>query len=179
LNHNKIFIFGERLLLIMKEKISLDTMAKVMTGLVFAILISVGYFMLRDIGNNEIPWIAFIAVFGIFFVSLGIAWGFHPVSYEIERDTLIIHRPFGDVKIEKENIVNIESIDSAKLRFGVRLFASGGFFGYYGLYSSNSIGRYYRYTGHSKNLVMIETDKRRYVISPDTQEFAKAVLAIS
>lgn len=83
------------------------------------------------------------------------------------------------MKIEKKNIVNIESIDSAKLRFGVRLFASGGFFGYFGIYRSNSIGNYYRYTGHSKNLVMIETDKKRYVISPDSDEFAKAVLSIS
>lgn len=116
----------------MKEKISLDTTAKVLTGLVFVIQVIIGYFMFRDVVSAEIPLTAVVVVFGIFFVTLGIAWGFHPVSYEIESDALIIHRPFGDVKIEKANIVNIESIDSAKLRFGVRLFASGGFFGYYG-----------------------------------------------
>lgn len=57
----------------MKEKLSLDTMAKVLTGLVFAILISIAYFMLRDLNGDEIPLTAVVLVFGFFFITLGIA----------------------------------------------------------------------------------------------------------
>lgn len=162
----------------MKENVTLDTLAKLLTGLVFAIIISIAYFMIRDFMGEEIPLIAPAIVLGIFLITLVVSWGYHPVSYEVSNDSLLIHRPFGALKITKAQIVNIEPIDAAKLRFGMRLFASGGFFGYFGLYSSNSIGRYYRYTGHSKNLIMIETDKKRYVIGPDTETFAKAVLAL-
>jgi Bacterial PH domain len=162
----------------MKEKVTLDTLAKVMTALVFAVLISIAYYMMRDVGNNEIPVIAPVVVLGFFILSLGSAWAFHPTSYEVNENGILIHRPIGALTITKDQIVNIEPIDAAKLRFGMRLFASGGFFGYFGLYSSNSIGRYIRYTGHSKNLIMIETEKRRYVIGPDTETFAKAVLAL-
>ncbi len=162
----------------MKENVTLDTLSKVMTTLVFAILISIAYYMIRDVGNNEIPVIAPVVVIGFFILTLGTSWAFHPTSYEVNDNGLLIHRPVGALTITKDQIVNIEPVDAAKLRFGLRLFASGGFFGYFGLYSSNSIGRYIRYTGHSKNLIMIETEKRRYVIGPDTETFAKAVLAL-
>lgn len=162
----------------MKEKVSLDTLAKFMTTMVFVIIVTVAYFMLNDTMNNEIPVLAPEIVLGLFLATVIISWGYHPVSYEITDDTLLIHRPFSALKISKEQIVNVESIDAAKLRYGIRLFASGGFFGYFGLYSAKSIGRYYRYTGHSNNLVMIETDKKRFVISPDSEAFAKAVLAL-
>jgi len=162
----------------MKEKVTLDTLAKVMTALVFAVLISIAYYMIRDVSNNEIPVIAPVVVIGFFVLSLGSAWAFHPTSYEVNENGLLIHRPIGSLTISKDKIVNVESIDPAKLRFGMRLFASGGFFGYFGLYSSNSISRYFRYTGHSNNLIMIETDKRRYVIGPDTEAFANAVLKL-
>jgi hypothetical protein len=163
---------------IMKEKITLDTLSKVMTTLVFAILISIAYFMIRDVSNNEIPIVAPILVVGFFVLTLGISWAYHPTSYEVTENGLLIHRPIGALTISKDEIVNIESIDPAKLRFGMRLFASGGFFGYFGLYSANSIGRYIRYTGHSKNLIMIETEKKRYVIGPDTEAFAQVVLKL-
>lgn len=162
----------------MKEKVTLDTLSKVMTTLVFTILISITYFMIGDVGSNEIPVVAPVVVIGFFVLTLGSAWACHPTSYEVNENGLLIHRPIGALTISKDKIVNIELIDPAKLRFGMRLFASGGFFGYFGLYSANSIGRYIRYTGHSKNLIMIETEKKRYVIGPDTETFAQAVLKL-
>ncbi len=160
----------------MKEKVSLDTIAKAITAMLFAIFLSIACSLMKDGMADKMPMRVAIFISVLFLLTIVFSWGFHPTAYEVDDDALLIHRPFGALKINKNKIVNIESIDAAQLRFGMRLFASGGFFGYFGLYTSKAIGRYYRYTGHSKNLLMIVIDKRKYVIGPDSETFAEAIL---
>jgi hypothetical protein len=143
----------------MKQKLEFDLTTKIISALVIAIpfvMIIAQYSVIKE--NNEI-----LALTSIFlFITYFVAWMLHPSSYEISNENLIIHRPVRAIKISLASIKNIERTEPG---YSMRLFGSGGLFGYYGLFSSNKLGRHHRYTGNNKNLVLISTEKKKYLLS--------------
>jgi hypothetical protein len=143
----------------MKQKLEFDLTTKIISALVIAIpfvMIIAQYSVIKE--NNEI-----LALTSIFlFITYFVAWMLHPTSYEISNESLVIHRPVRAIKISLASIKNIERTEPG---YSMRLFGSGGLFGYYGLFSSNKLGRHHRYTGDNKNLVLISTEKKKYLLS--------------
>ena len=143
----------------MKQKLEFDLTTKIISALVIAIpfvMIIAQYSVIKE--NNEI-----LALTSIFlFITYFVAWMLHPTSYEISNENLIIHRPVRAIKISLASIKNIERTEPG---YSMRLFGSGGLFGYYGLFSSNKLGRHHRYTGNNKNLVLLTTVKKKYLLS--------------
>ena len=143
----------------MKQKLEFDLTTKIISALVIAIpfvMIIAQYSVIKE--NNEI-----LALTSIFlFITYFVAWMLHPTSYEITNENLVIHRPVRAIKISLASIKNIERTEPG---YSMRLFGSGGLFGYYGLFSSNKLGRHHRYTGNNKNLVLISTEKKKYLLS--------------
>lgn len=143
----------------MKQKLEFDLTTKIISALVIAIpfvMIIAQYSVIKE--NNEI-----LALTSIFlFITYFVAWMLHPTSYEIANESLVIHRPVRAIKISLASIKNIERTEPG---YSMRLFGSGGLFGYYGLFSSNKLGRHHRYTGNNKNLVLISTEKKKYLLS--------------
>jgi hypothetical protein len=143
----------------MKQKLEFDLTTKIISALVIAIpfvMIIAQYSVIKE--NNEI-----LALTSIFlFITYFVAWMLHPTSYEISNESLVIHRPVRSIKISLASIKNIERTEPG---YSMRLFGSGGLFGYYGLFSSNKLGRHHRYTGNNKNLVLISTEKKKYLLS--------------
>jgi hypothetical protein len=143
----------------MKQKLEFDLTTKIISALVIAIpfvMIIAQYSVIKE--NNEILSLTSIFLFITYFV----AWMLHPTSYEITNENLVIHRPVRAIKISLASIKNIERTEPG---YSMRLFGSGGLFGYYGLFSSNKLGRHHRYTGNNKNLVLISTEKKKYLLS--------------
>ena len=143
----------------MKQKLEFDLTTKIISALVIAIpfvMIIAQYSIIKE--NNEILSLTSIFLFITYFV----AWMLHPTSYEITNEKLVIHRPVRAIKISLASIKNIERTEPG---YSMRLFGSGGLFGYYGLFSSNKLGRHHRYTGNNKNLVLISTEKKKYLLS--------------
>ena len=95
-------------------------------------------------------------------IAFLISWLLHPTSYEITNKELLIHRPKGPIKI---SLTDIKSIEKTEPGFSIRLFGSGGLFGYFGLFSSNKLGKHHRYTGNNENLVLLNTGKKKYLLS--------------
>ena len=143
----------------MKQKLEFDLTTKIISALVIAIpfvMIIAQYSVIKE--NNEI-----LALTSIFlFITYFVAWMLHPTSYEISNENLLIHRPLHAIKISLASIKNIERTEPG---YSMRIFGSGGLFGYYGLFSSNKLGRHHRYTGNNKNLVLISTQKKKYLLS--------------
>ena len=143
----------------MKQKLEFDLTTKIISALVIAIpfvMIIAQYSVIKE--NNEILSLTSIFLFITYFV----AWMLHPTSYEITNENIVIHRPVRAIKISLASIKNIERTEPG---YSMRLFGSGGLFGYYGLFSSNKLGRHHRYTGNNKNLVLISTEKKKYLLS--------------
>jgi hypothetical protein len=52
----------------------------------------------------------------------------------------------------------------------VRLFASGGFYGYFGLFYIPDIGKAWIYSTRRENVILIRTERKNYILSPDDPE---------
>jgi hypothetical protein len=106
--------------------------------------------------------IALIAV--IYFTSFGLCtW-----SYRADQKTLTIVAPFYNKTINKSDIQTAELIDTERLGSVIRTFGNGGLFGYYGWYSSSTIGPFFYYGTQKKNRILIEMKNgEKYVITPD------------
>jgi hypothetical protein len=76
--------------------------------------------------------------------------------------------------MKHDRIREVRRIDSRKMGFAWRIFASGGFFGWF---SSRRLGRFRAYAMNQRDLVLItETDGTKIVISPHSEdEFLEAV----
>jgi hypothetical protein len=121
----------------------------------------------------------FITLF-ITVIPLAISASFAPRYYLIKDDGIIIKKVIGKIIIHKKEVESITMIKSEMLNGVIRTFASGGFFGYYGLFYSNSMKKITMYAGSiSKNLVLIKLKTgKSYIITPKEPEiFMNAIPA--
>ena len=117
-----------------------------------------------------------IIIFGI--LPLFIAALFAPRYYLLEKDKMIIKKVMGEIIINKNDIESITTINPDMLKGSIRKCASGGFFGYWGLFYSKALKDFNMYAGsYSKNLVLIKRKtKKPYVITPkEIENFMNAV----
>ena len=83
----------------------------------------------------------------------------------IENGLIIITHPIGRTVIEMSQVLKIEAIDRSELRGSLRLFGSGGFFGWFGIFRNSKLGTYRLYSGQLENLYLIKTSTKSYIIS--------------
>ena len=89
-----------------------------------------------------------------------------PVYILLEPQCFIMKKVLGKVKINYNSILFIDRY-SPSLR-DVRIFGSGGFFGFIGLFSSEKIGKYYSFVGDSEQCFFIKTvSGNSYVFSSE------------
>lgn len=154
----------------MKQKLEFDLTTKIISALVIAIpfvMIIAQYTFIND--HNVILDITAIFLFITYFIT----WMMHPTSYEITNENLLIHRPFHAIKISLASIKNIERTEPG---YSMRIFGSGGLFGYFGLFSSNKLGRHNRYTGNNENLVLLNAGKKKYLLSIHDELFFQELI---
>ena len=94
-----------------------------------------------------------------------------PQGYILTNKRILIKRLIGDLTI---NFIE-EPERWAWTWWGIRLFASGGLYGYFGLFSFKGIGRVWMYATNRHNLVLIKTSQgKKILLSPkDPEEFIK------
>ena len=113
-----------------------------------------------------------------------ILWGFSATAplplfgYDLDDSRLTVyshvHRKEFDSVIR---CARIEQPNLGKMRFGVRLFGNGGLFAGQGFFWNRLFGvfRAYVTSARPSDLVLVETTKRKIVISPqDAQAFVAA-----
>lgn len=93
-----------------------------------------------------------------------------PVKLELDAKKITIVKALGSIKIPREEVVNIHKLSSESLSKSIRLFGSGGFFGYLGKFENSIIGKYQMYITERKNLILIETTSMKYVVNCKHEE---------
>jgi hypothetical protein len=84
---------------------------------------------------------------------------------------LIIRRPVRDIIIERKNIKRVQPITKEQVKWHVRTFGVGGFFGYYGHFVNSKLGNMTWYATRRDNTIFIETvDDKKIVVTPDEPE---------
>lgn len=112
-------------------------------------------------------WYALLLLMAIFFV----AYLYRPLHYNVEQATLSIKRPLNSLDIALSDIKKASLITQDDLGMAIRLFASGGMWGYYGFFYSFKMGKMWWYVTQRQNYVLIQTtDDTQYLLSPDQPE---------
>jgi hypothetical protein len=155
----------------MKSKASLDKVSLFITSIVFIIVVVVTY-----LAFTKDSYVGALITDGV----LLIAYLFRPLSYVLTEETVIINRPVSKVAIRLQDIEQAKKITYSDLSITIRLFGSGGFFGYFGIFYSSTFGKLKAFMSQRKNLLLIKTFKHgTFVISPGDESFVQAVLTRS
>ena len=93
-----------------------------------------------------------------------------PIRLTIGNDKIILHRLFGAINIPIKDIIEIKAIPNSETAFSIRIFGSGGLFGYLGKFKNTM------YATNLNELVLIRTNSKKYVFScKNRDEFIESV----
>jgi SepF-like predicted cell division protein (DUF552 family) len=111
---------------------------------------------------------ALVITYLVVIVPLFIVFLYAPKFYTIDDNNITIKKYYGHILIPKVEIEQTLFITPNELKITYRKFASGGFFGYYGLFATQKLGNIHTYAGNlSSNLVLIQkNDGKKYLITP-------------
>jgi len=152
---------------IYRFSVSYDRLALGLTAFAWALILGIAALLLFL--APSLPLLLLLA--GLIVAILVLPALYAPIGYELRGGELRILRPIGAVKIPVKDVVKVKRL-SLKSRFGLRLWASGGLYGYFGLFWIKDLGKCWFYATRRKDLILIETRKKRYVISPrDVEKF--------
>ena len=87
-----------------------------------------------------------------------------PTTLTIDESEIVIKQIVGEKRFLCSE-VELAKIDAAVLKDSVRIFGSGGAGGYIGWFKSPSIGKFYMIASGTKDLLLIQTDTKKYVIN--------------
>lgn len=111
-------------------------------------------------------------------VVLGLSYAYSPRGYRVSADAIIVKRLIGNVRVPIANLRSIRGVEKDDLRGAVRLWGSGGFFGYFGLFRTTKLGRCTWYATDRKKLIVAIGASKTTVYSPDdTEGFLNAIRA--
>ncbi|MHC1564126.1 MAG: PH domain-containing protein [Candidatus Hecatellaceae archaeon] len=101
---------------------------------------------------------------------LGVAYLFAPKGFELSSDGVVVLRSVRSFLIPYSQIVEARLLEKLTWK-GVRLFASGGLYGFFGLFYFAGIGKAWAYTGRRSQVILLKTRSRgQYVIGPGKPE---------
>jgi len=149
-----------------------DNLVKGMTVAVFVLSISL-IVLFSLISGSLLLTIALVILYGSI-LFLPYLWS--PRSYVICDNAVVVRRLIGDLRIDMSRQPRLWKWTW----WGLRLFGSGGLYGYYGFFTFKGIGRVRMHATNRHNLVLIEDAKaRKHLISPDRpEEFIKQTQAL-
>jgi len=164
----------------MEFSASYDTFAKLLTAGVLILFICIGYWNFRALkkSNDSVSkWIR-ITILVILVFTAGYSFLYHPKSYTVKRDELIIKRQYSNVYVNMKDILDCRVLTEADMKGTIRTFGVGGLFGYFGHYHNPMVGEMTFYATSQDNLVLVHTSTNgTLVLSPDQPEqFAKEIM---
>lgn len=150
----------------MKFSVSLDKTAKYLSLFIalFVAATLIGTFLLSEDRQT------ILIVGPIVSVTIFLAYLWKPSYYEVTSEHVIVHRLIGATKYERSRIINVRAGEPDEIKNAIRLFGSGGMFGYFGKFRNQHLKTFVLQCTRRDNLVMIFTDKGLKVLSPDDQQ---------
>ncbi len=130
------------------------------TSLLITALSLICFYFLRL--EKEIPtWIS--TIFGcIIIFTFAFTYAYMPRYIQLNNHSLIVKRGLGKLTIPYSQIIDIRQYKM--MSSDIRLFGSGGFLGWIGLFYNKKIGRYYAYVGNLDETFLVITRKGRWYL---------------
>lgn len=140
-----------------------ETKLKVLTGIFLSVL---GFIIIFH--SN---------IFSTLFI-LAIIFGcaaFTVHGYSVQDGKLLVHRLGWAKEFDLKKLQKIDVTPDAMIG-SVRTWGIGGLFGYIGYFRNSTLGIYRAYATNSKNTVVLEFEKGKIVVTPDSpKEFEEAI----
>lgn len=147
--------------------VSWSAMVKLITIAVTLIL----FFAVRKMilnyfeSSNTLILLPVLLIILVFLITLINA----PISIEIGKIGFTLKKIIGKIEINYSDISNIGIYDPALS--DIRLFGSGGLFGFIGIFYSKSLGRYHSFVGNSGQAFFVQLKNgKKYVFSAEGRD---------
>jgi hypothetical protein len=99
--------------------------------------------------------------------GVAMSYAYSPRGYVCSGRTLTVKRLIGDVEISLEELREARAAAKDDFRGGIRLWGSGGLFGYYGLFRTTRLGKCTWYLTSRSNAIVVVTAAKTVLLSPD------------
>ncbi len=96
-----------------------------------------------------------------------LTWLWSPRSYSVSAEWITVNRLVGGLRIPLTQVRELRRASADDLSGGIRLWASGGLFGYFGLFRTAKLGACRWYVTNRRNIVILSTDAGVTLFSPD------------
>lgn len=114
---------------------------------------------------EELGWLPMVVMLVVLVPMFVLTWLHSPQSLMIDRNALTVGRRVRPVVITLGDIRRVERIESKIGRRSMRTMGNGGMWAYTGNHYHRQIGNYKLFATEMRELLLIETDKQKYVIS--------------
>jgi len=148
-----------------------DRLTRVFTPGAFILVGVISYDLLFR--NESGVWFT-LAILSPVWIMFGLTYLFAPRGFRVSPEGVIIRRPIGPIVIPYADIGAVEVVEQVKP--GLRLFGSGGLFGWIGLFAIRGGGSAKVYATRWDRMVRVKTRQEIYLLSPaDPEAFLEAV----
>ena len=142
-----------------------DRIAKIVTVVVCAVLLAVAL----------IPHMPAF-VWGIDILIVLVAYAYSPRGYVVSDRCITVKRLVGNVQVPLDGVQEARAAGADDFRGCIRLWGSGGMFGYYGLFRTSKLGKCIWYVTDRSKAVVVVTEAKTMLFSPgDVSGFLTAV----
>ncbi|MDQ1098084.1 MULTISPECIES: PH domain-containing protein [Chryseobacterium] len=155
--------------MVRKYKARMGAMSIFLTVMLNVFIISLYYFIIFRKDYVNIPSTVTKYFLLLLFAIIAIVpYILHPKEYLIKDNYILIKSPvFTIKKINIYDLVDIKETSTHAFNMHIRMFASKGFWGYFGIFNSRPYGRYSVYASNLTDLVFIITKTKNItIISP-------------
>ncbi|WP_430813769.1 PH domain-containing protein [Carboxylicivirga sp. RSCT41] len=141
---------------------SVTTINILVLSLLLILSVSIYY-----LSGKKINTLNALVIFSMY-LPIIVTFFYSPTSYSVSPKSIAINKVIGIIKVQKNDIVSLKEINPQDLGSFTRKFASGGLFGYYGLFNSEKEGNIRVYCGTlDTNLVLIKLKSgKKILVSP-------------
>ncbi len=108
-----------------------------------------------------------VVVAFLLFLGIILSYAYSARGYVCEGRAVIVKRLVGDVTIPLDGLREARVTAKDDFRGCRRLWGNGGLFGYYGLFRTTKLGKCTWYVTNRKNAVVLVTESKTVVLSPD------------
>jgi hypothetical protein len=109
-----------------------------------------------------------------------VSYAYSPRGYVVADRSILVQRLAGQARIALDDVREVRPAAPDDFRRSIRLWASGGLFGYYGLFRTAKLGKSTWYVTNRKNSVVVITGAKTALFSPDDVDgFLNAIRAMA
>lgn len=155
----------------MKRRVVLSAYCWIISGLMLTTLVAIMFNAMRRPDGQIAAWIlaaaiAFLVIFALLYMPLWIS---------LDPDAITMRRP---LKAKRIPLAEIESVRMCPPTIAAkRIWGSGGWLGWYGLFSEKDLGRYFAYYGKASDcfLVTLKSGKKYMLGCSDAPAMCAAI----